>query len=450
MKKFFRIFALLILTSAMLILQGCPESASPSDTSDTGIVELFNSTNGGTIKTTNGAEITIPAGAIATKTDGSQGSVSFSIEPNIKAADLPLPIPAGYKLIGSIYGFGPSSFMFNEPLQIYLPAGSESSPENLSITWYNDTEKQWILLPINDIDAVNKRLGASVFELGYFAVVKIEITSGWSGKGEIQDSKNAGGIRYSPNTSDYYYTLSVKAVQYKYPEIGWPNLIGYNCSTGSYPTGGPLPETRMGNIPQGDYTIEVSRVKRGTLSSLPGERETYSNPAQITVTGFTVVGGWDWYNWTGWNDLSLSGGQWMKGDPSTWPKATIPFGTGQFQATLSWINTSSNNTDLDLHLFGPDNLHVYFSNEVSDDGSLMLDVDWMEETGSAVENIFSTKNMPKGDYKVYVDTFSGDVPKSFEVRIIRQGSLVKTYRGTATKVSVAEQDMILIQTFTIN
>jgi hypothetical protein len=392
----------------------------------------------------------VPTGAIAPKGDGSSGAVSFSIETNVNMSDLELPLPSSYKLIGSVYGYGPANFVFAEPLQIYLPAGSESTPEGLSIAWYNDSNKEWVLLPINDVDEVGKRLGTSVMELGYFAVVKPSIASSIGKKAEIQNDKRVGGIKLTTNSSDYYYTMTIIAVTYKYPEIGWPDLVGYNVSTGSYPTGGPLPVTRMGNIPQGTYTIEVSRVKRGTFMQLPGERETYTNPALVTVGGFTSVGGWGMDSWTGWSELNLSGGQWRTGDPSNWPKPTVPFGTGQFQATLTWVNSGSNWTDLDLHLIGPNGMHVYFADEVSSDGSVMLDVDWIDEPGNAVENIFSTNLMPKGEYKVYVMVFDGFVPKPYEVRIIRQGSIVKTFRGSATKISDWDDDMIHIQTFRID
>lgn len=435
----------------ILSIMGCPESSTPTDITDNGKVEIFTSTNGGSLVTDNGAEIIVPAGAVAKKTDGSVGSVSFSIEPDINQSDLPTPLPNAYRLVGKIYGFGPSSFIFSEPIHIFLPASTEDTPENLAIAWYNDTEKQWILLPISQIDETSKRLGITSFELGYFAVVKVANISKISNKVDIVSDKRVGGIRYSPNTIDYYYTLTIKNVTYKYPEIGWPNLIGYNVGTGSYPAGGPLPKTHMGNIPQGAYTIEVSRVKRGTLFSLPGERETYSNPILINVTGFSMVGGWSMESWSGWNDLTLTGGDWRKGNPDNWPKATVPFSTGQFQATLSWTNPQDGRyTDLDLHLFGPNGIHVYFGEEVSSDGSIMLDIDWIDEPGNAVENIFSTKNMPKGEYKLYVDVFDGFVPRQFEVRVIRQGSLVRTFRSSATKISEVESDLIHVQTFKID
>jgi hypothetical protein len=429
---------------------GCPELTNPSTESEQGKVEIFTSDNGGSLISESGAEIIVPAGAVVQKTDGSTGSVSFSIEPDINQADLPIPLPNMYHLVGKIYGFGPSSFIFNEPIHIFLPASSESSPENLAIAWYNDAEKQWILLPVSSIDESKKRIGITSFELGYFAVVKIANSSKSSKNAEIQNDKRVGGIRFAPTTNDYYYTLTVKTVTYKYPEIGWSNLIGYNVGTGSYPTGGPLPKTYMSNIPQGAYTIEISRVRRGTIFSPPGERETYSNPILINVTGFSWVGGWSIENWSGWNDLTLSGGDWRIGNPATWPKPTVPFGTGQFQATLSWTNPPDGNyTDLDLHLFGPNDIHVYFANEISLDGSIMLDVDWISKPGNAVENIFSTKNMPKGQYKLYVDTFDGYVPRQFEVRVIRQGSIVKTFRSTTTKISATESDLIHVQTFNI-
>ncbi|MBX3043994.1 MAG: hypothetical protein KIT33_08225 [Candidatus Kapabacteria bacterium] len=451
MFKLFKLLVIMLLTSLLLLLQSCSESSTPTPTNDPGKVEIINSSTGGSVKTDKGAEVIVPAGSIANRNDGSSGSVSFSIESAVNQSDLPTPIPTMYKVIGSIYAFGPSNFVFTEPVHIFLPAESESSPEGLTIIWYNESEKQWILLPLSDIDATNKRLGVSVFELGYFAVVRFQNPSSISKSDEIMNDKRVGGIRYShPSNTEYYFTLTIKAVTYKYPEIGWPNLIGYNVGTGSNPTGGPRPKTHMMNIPQGTYTIELSRVKRGTLSRLPGERETYSNPILVTVGPYTSVFGWDAESFQGWTELNLGGGDWRKGNPADWPQPTVPYGTGQFQATLSWQNAGSTWTDLDLHVFGPNGIHVYFGNDVSQDGSLMLDVDWIDEPGNAVENIFSTKPMPKGEYKIGVFVYDGFVPKPYEVRIIRQGSIVKTHRGTATRVGDEEDDLIVIQTFRID
>ncbi|MEZ4908273.1 MAG: hypothetical protein R2771_11685 [Saprospiraceae bacterium] len=122
------------------------------------------------------------------------------------------------------------------------------------------------------------------------------------------------------------------------------------------------------------------------------------------------------------------GGQWKEGTPDDWAPPTVTYGTGKFQATLNWTNNSSHYTDLDLHLYGPNEMHVSWENEISSDGVFQLDRDWQEEVGSATENIFSLKNeLPSGKYQVKVQLYSGD-PVNFNTRVILDGK-VKTYSG---------------------
>jgi uncharacterized protein YfaP (DUF2135 family) len=109
----------------------------------------------------------------------------------------------------------------------------------------------------------------------------------------------------------------------------------------------------------------------------------------------------------------------------------VTYGTGAFQATLTWVNNASHTTDVDLHLYGPNNMHVYYNAKVSPDSSFQLDRDWIRQAGNATENIFSTRSaIPTGSYKVTVKHFSGD-PTNYNVRILRSGG-VRTYSGSAS------------------
>ena len=289
MKRFKSFSTILFLSSLILLLLvgvSCDENSSNStdpidDIPIKGLNAVFSSTNGGTLKTSNGVEITVIDGAIAYQKDGTLGEVSFTLEPNISESDLPKPIPADFKLIGSVSKFGPEKFVFNLPVQIMLPAGSESSPLGLAIIRYNNDKNKWVILPVNTIDAVGKRIGASVFELGYFAVVKVQAVSKIrKSEDEIQDPEptwlRVGGLRYKHNMANYYVTMTVKAVTYKYPDVPWTNEIGDSGTNGTSSSGVPNPTTYLANIPQGDYLIEVSRAKRGTQFELPGKTETYS------------------------------------------------------------------------------------------------------------------------------------------------------------------------------
>jgi uncharacterized protein YfaP (DUF2135 family) len=95
------------------------------------------------------------------------------------------------------------------------------------------------------------------------------------------------------------------------------------------------------------------------------------------------------------------------------------------------VNNSSHATDLDLHLYGPNNMHVYYGSRFSADSSFQLDRDWLRTFGNATENIFSTRSaLPAGSYRVTVKHFSGE-PTSYSVRILRSGT-VRTYPGSAS------------------
>ncbi len=450
--KFTKLIILLSLPLMMLFLQGCPEdNIVDNDSNSGGVVQTFDSQNGGILKLDDGAEIIVPSAAIANKEDGTSGSVSFSIEPNIKNADLPKPIPANYKVVGKIYSFGPSNFVFSLPLQIYLPASSEESPAGLTIIWYNEKNDEWVLLPLNDIDANSKRLGATIFELGYFAIVRFDDGASTIKNTVIQKNIDFGGIAFIDIKREYFYTIMVKDAIFKNPMYNTKDLSHYGVGTGS-DLSRPNIRTYMSNLPEGKYTLVISRRKAGTLFELPGELETLINPIVIDVKPFTFVNSWSMQDWKIYTERDIPGDGWKKGKPDEWPKATVPYGTGQFQATLTWVNTKSNRTDLDLHLVGPNGLHVYFGDKKPLDGAVQLDRDWMWEEGNAVENIFSTKTMAKGEYKLYVDVFDGDVPKSYDVRVIRSGSIVKTYRGLATKINESYDfsGSIHILTFRVN
>lgn len=446
MKRYFNIFFSLMIASLLFIAASC-EDDSPTSSKETGVVKLIMSSSGGNLQAENGSEIVVPAGAIMGDNNSTDGKMTFSIETNI--SNLPLPVPTGYTVIGGVTLFGPNNFTFVEPIRLWLNASSLESLENIGVITYSETQSKWLVYPISDIDPLKKRIGISTLELGLFAVVRMQVTA--NKMPQINSLQRSGGIKYDhPSMNNYYFTLSVQSFTPKFAGDAGMIAPGWNSSTGSQVTGGPLSTTYMSGIPQGNYQIIVSRVRAGTLSTLPGEREYYSVPATANVGPYTNTTSWDWYNWGGWTSLTLpGGGVWTTTPPSLWPSPTKAYGTGDFHITLSWTNTESSQTDLDLHLFGPNGLHVYFSDELSPDGSIELDRDWMSEVGSATENIYSISSIPRGEYKVYVDGYSGNVPKQFEVRIIKRGSSVKTFRSTCTKITAngTKEEMIYIDKF---
>ena len=330
-----RVFPILIVVSIM-VFGACSESNSPTDPKDPVVEAVFTSTGEGTLTSADGAEVGIHLGSISTAGDGSNAELTFKIQSNIDRSAISTPIPSMYELVGTIQLFEPMNFVFTDPVQIFLSAANTDSPEDLTILWYNGKSAEWIPLPLNALDEDNKRLGSSVFELGYFAVAKM--TAPASGK-KLLSSDRVGGMRYRhSHTSDYYYTLTIAAVTYANPAIGWPNLVGYTASTGNRLGGvGPLSTTSMGNIPRGSYTVYISRVKRGTHFNLPGERETYTVPSIVEVGSFSNISSWKMENWHGWTDVGLAGGgEWRKGTPANWPDATVPPAAGTDPLNGKW------------------------------------------------------------------------------------------------------------------
>jgi uncharacterized protein (TIGR02145 family) len=319
MISFTRFLLLFSFLAMVLILMGssCDETPVSLSGTDTKVEHIFNTTNGGTLKTANGAELTIPAGAISNQKDGSPGEVSFTISPNVNALELPVPLPTAYTLVGSIYYFAPPNFIFNGTVQIFLPAVNETSSYGLMIAWYNDEKKEWSLLPVNTVDAENKRIGASVFQLGYFAILRTEkITQTQKGKVEIQADPNYGGIRYIHNLNKSV-TLTIIA---PLASFGTAGSNGINAPSTVY-----NPGTYLSGLTIGPYTVIVSKTERGsTPSDLPQEF-TYTTPVNVNVGAFTNTTAYDQKDWIGWTDIILPpGGTWVKGTPSEWKAPTIP------------------------------------------------------------------------------------------------------------------------------
>ncbi len=397
-------------------------------------IKTIGSNESGTISTPSGIEINVIQGAVPPNQDNSNAKVTFSIESPV---DAPAPIPAGATKVGNIVRFGPDAFIFRWPVRIVLPYGS-ANPDNLKILHYNTYSAKWFIVSASFIDATKKVVGADVLELGYYVLATVSFS-----KRTGTDSE--GGFEFT-GESGFYHSLTVRSVTFKYPaQATWYNLVGQVAgSTGSEPTGGPRPPTHA-RLPQGTYEIWITKTKPGTVFELP-KQWTYTIPATGTIAG--PLSYWGMGNETGWTALSSpGGGEWKEGIPSNWPQPTKPMGTGEFQATLTWVNTPSRIADMDIHLYGPlvgtDSLHVYWSEKLSPDGSLQLDRDWQDEEGNAVENIFSLKQIPKGTYIVKVRNFAG-ATMSFNLRIIRFGS-VKTYSS-----SLQEYKETAYETFVVN
>ena len=453
MKKYF--FYVFII-SLSIILYSCDwfTSSTPEDTNNIPTNE-FTTEQGGSLKANDGSEIIVPGGAVPKNKDGQTGKVIFSIDPNVKSSEYPAPISSDFVLIGNVHHFGPSHFTFQYPVIVMLPASSLVDLDGVYIIWYSELEGKWVNIPISEIDPQNKRLGASVFELGYFAIVKDKkAIAGVPPGSEIQEYKKSGGIRFSHPSGEYYYTLFVTAYVPKYNEDKFANMVGQSASTGSKLGGtGPRTVTHMIGLRPGTYTIVVSRRKAGTYWQLPGKEEFYSVAPKIEVNSFQYIG-WDTENSFPWAELTLSGGQWQSGFPSIWPTPTVSLGTGEMQITLSWTNTTTRIYTIDIFVFGPNNDGVSWHKPLSNDGSYALDRTSADlYAGYSIRNVYSIKKMPSGKYEVYINIWkkhTGDGPMPIEVRVIRNGKFEKLIRTQISTLNYEEEKSKMLKVYEFN
>ncbi len=109
-------------------------------------------------------------------------------------------------------------------------------------------------------------------------------------------------------------------------------------------------------------------------------------------------------------------------------ETTVVLGTGDVQATLRWTTDS----DLDLHVIGPDGEEISFDSPVSTSGG-QLDVDEVPgagDTGPHVENVFwPPGEAPNGTYRVWVEHFDG-APSGYTLEVLSNGEVVHTESET--------------------
>jgi hypothetical protein len=434
-------FILLLL----ILVTGCKKKddnpTEPTTPQSESTIQVISTTGSGTLTTTSGYGVRVIQGAVPPNAQGSSASVTFSIESPVTP---PKALPSTAQAKSEIFKVGPDGFSFRWPIKVVIPF-KNAEANQVRAVYFDPLYDRWTVIPASKIDNTKKVMEVDVINLGFFAAATV--SQGFS-KTNADDMD--GGFEMTGST-DYHYTLTVKSVSnFKYPyQAAWfTNLVGLTGSSGINPIGGSIQPTHI-HLPQATYEIWITRTKPGTFTEAP-KIYTYTIPANATISSpVTYTSALS--SGTGWSSLPMpSGGEWKEGTPATWPKATNTYGTGDFQATLTWVNNTIKYSDVDLHLFGPNNIHVYWDSDKSSDGSIELDRDWQEEVGNAVENIYSLKQMPKGTYTIKVNLYSGK-PTSFSVRVIRFGS-VKTYNGTVTTVNGNDDSslMLTLDSFTVN
>lgn len=410
MGKLFSLIAVGIIGSVLFLYSGCSDNTTqtPPEQEMNG-TKVVTSSQSGTLEV-DGFRMEIHVGDVPRLTNGGDGTVTFSINTSSTLQSGVPNVPSGYTVISKYLKAGPEQFNFYSPVTIFFPASSQSSPQNLTVLQYTEAAG-WRMIPTSALDTANRKIGVDLFTLGYFVLVRQNVYD--------NTDFRQGGCVYNCPELWMNFILTINTVTPEKPEIlnqYIGGLIGKSYM-GPIFLGCPEGNTKA-IVPQGSMTFWVTR---SNCQSNPPVIETWSIPAPVTVSDPLVFSGWSTYDAQVYVPFCLpSGGTWLPGRPTNWPQPTIPVGTGTFQATLTWINSSGNEADLDLHLYGPNNLHIFWQNTSS--ANFALDKDWRTDPGNAIENIFSTTTtIPSGDYRVNVAHFAG-FSKSFNCRVIVNGS----------------------------
>ncbi|GEM_PF-1806183 len=411
-------------TLILSVLLGCfsDEDNPVAPTAFESAVLRVSSFSSGKAKTSSGYGIEVLAGVVPVRPDGSAAEIVFSIEHPV---ELPGDLPGDAELAGEVVQFGPESGAFRWPLRILLPYPDEAGPDEFQALHYDRMIEQWRAVPVSYLDRRRRVLGVDVLELGIYAVAKMSAQ-----QGEAKPGLAPGGIEVKGKPG-YHYALTVESAHPR--DFYRPDV----CRLDGQVAGCSMADTGTAfhaRLPQGDYSIRLSRMKAYGVSGLPAI-ETCLAPVQFRIA--RPVTDWGLASEKGWAVLDVSQcSGWRDAVPSSWPMPRTLLGTGDLQVTLTWMNTDREVADLDLHLYGPGNLHLYWDRLVSPDSALRFETDWMKEPGKAVENIYAAGPVKKGTYRVEVQHYSGS-RMSFRVRVVFSNQ-VKTSFGMLREKEVRQ------------
>jgi hypothetical protein len=455
----------ILLLGITMVMAGCETDDGPitpiPDDNKSIVRQLSSNDNGGVIALDESSMI-VPPNSIPDLSNGNEAIVSFTIE---SGADLPKTLPTGMDAVGPITHFGPEGFVFKKAIWLQFELPEDLAVDQVSIVGYLPDTREYGIIPMTYYDEDDRVIGATVYELGYYFLVNVE------GLNRARNGQASGGFKlknfhgngWYPNVveltpwaaSDIYYKIIITNFVPDNP-ADFASWAPYNPATNggrrywefmTVPnvTGwGPDHNrglTAMG-LPQGTYTAQILASHKYFQLDLP-ECKVYSVATTFTIKNSLTC---TYFGCEGYdNGPTLpADGSWMPTDCYAYnPNVTIPVCTGEFQATLTWFNGDNGDTDLDLHLYGPDGLHIYYGNQNPGIGGIMLDRDVINQAGPVQENICAPllSDMPRGDYEIRVDHFGGDT-KNFQVRVLN-GSHSTSYQGDA----MDGDDEVLIHSF---
>src|SRR5690349_11646124 len=136
MKSKYYFLLILFIPALLIYFNSCGNdtTVTPSD-SGSGITQSLTSNDQGNMSFDD-FKLLFPVGTVPHQSNGTPGTVVFSLN---SASSLPTglnALPSGYTQIGKFLQAGPDNFNFSSTIRVYLPAGSESSPTNLHVMGY--------------------------------------------------------------------------------------------------------------------------------------------------------------------------------------------------------------------------------------------------------------------------------------------------------------------------
>ncbi len=375
--------------------------------------KVVTTTQSGTVTTSSGVSVTIPAGAVSPTSDGQPGTITFSAEEFVNTA----PLPSGFAGLSNAYTFGPSGFNFSAPVKVTFPVPAGKDMDTVGIMLYDEPTAQWKVAPATT-DSDKRTVSTETQHFTVFRPVESESyrTQGWfywSTQRGLDTSVLGTWICVASATLESGASPAT---------VAWPQW----SRSVPWATDAPWVEN---SLPKGTYTFYY---RWGGPSPTDAK---FAQTAPVTINNSTPTT----VNLT----VPPSGASITNGYPpclgapnNGQPDASA--GTGEVQVTLNWTAA----VDLDLHVVEPSGEEIYYSHPYSGtNGELDLDNRCSNYVSGRPENIFwppaGSGGAPTGTYLIKVVWYDNcsespaEVP--FSVRVIVRGRVYtfrKVFSGT--------------------
>ena len=219
----------------------------------------------------DGAQISVPSGAVPLNDQGQGTIVNFSVERTTATAAPPTGVTAG----SAVYKFGPSNLTFAMPVQLTLPVSG--SPSADSVRMYRIDPSTGTPIRYSTVyDSSTKMAVAQTFELSEWFI----------GLGPTATSTADGAFNITNTSSTNWINVCVASAQLTYPDqqadvpsdpisAAPVGTVGWSSSVNWY-------------LPQGTYTLCVESEAQGTVSSSPGQPQYIMVPNQAILSPWTA------------------------------------------------------------------------------------------------------------------------------------------------------------------